>query len=232
MGERGPTPRFAALAIGGWVLRPPISQAEAEVAFGRPLPPCVWARIVRGFARLGHIRDQLDAPRLNKNKDDPRSYSIGREIAERDIKRAFSIISNQIDQAELNFAIQDNADRVRESYDPKPMHQRLKAVADELMHMMATIRDAEPEAITVPSDAQARNALARYIFAALDAAGLSDRGSGWSDFDGMSEADLTPAHRLISALGVIQHETPCSTAAAIRKALAQNPGEADRWFSS
>lgn len=213
-----------AAGFGGgawWVLPPPVSQNDAESAFGAEIPESAWREICEAFALHGMRLNKLNATRDNLNPNDAQGWHRRKREAESGIEAAL-VGLNKINRQFLAEAEGNVSLKLSDGFQSYNCLQRLGSVLDEIMFLSWVMREAEPNSHEIMTDAESRKALARDVFAALEGAG-ANLSNGWAlaQVDS-SNADLTGFERLAELLEIHQGETPNATAKWLRDALAQD----------
>lgn len=169
---RGPNPKHVATTVSGWVLKPSLSQVDAGNAYGRAIPDDAWSQIEAAFEKHGVLVEMRTTPRANENVKDPNSYGAGRNNADKDMERAFSLVEELRSNHTLVSAISDSWELNRGHGKDSGLKQCLDDASMALLRALYIIRDADPVVMELPSEADAKKQLVRKIAAALEGAGL------------------------------------------------------------
>lgn len=218
----GPKPKSVVIPVSGWVVPPPIDRHQAEAEFGSPIAEATWKAIVVAYRRYGFDRDALAAaPRLNSDRNDPKSYKITRRNAQKKIRDMLEFIrefrENPMSRAICVMAI----GRTGAAELPGDLDRHLLDADLKLVSALAVVEAALPDPpYTTWTDADLRKRLARDLVTALKDAGHDvSLSASWDD--DTSDAELAPVERLLSALEVPPGDRPSSVARWIREALRE-----------
>jgi hypothetical protein len=218
----GPKPSAVAILRSGWVAMPPIDREEAAAILGVQVPPEAWRGIKRAFVRFSDLTAVIAGPRVNNNRDDPRSYTVARDRAEADLECALMLIMGTLEKRDIVEAMTVASMRSPDGAETGgDLRDALKAASFAIRTAKRIVRRAVNPPVVVASEADARKRLARDILAVLADSGLPRDLTGWTEArnaEGLAEADMTPAERLISALGVHEAETPSAFVRWVRGA--------------
>lgn len=212
---------------GGGAYRsdPPIDREDAERCFGAAIPQDAWSAIEVAFMRHAARMASLQAPRANRNRNDPRSFEGQRARAVKLLETARKGIAEIHPGFLLACEMSHRLAEYSRSGTMPPsyrMRQELDRIARRFFAMLLVIEQAEPEIREVPSKAESRRILAREVYEALKPHGAR-LSNGWEIASGEpSYADLTGFERLIEALGIHQGATPAATARWLRDALGED----------
>jgi hypothetical protein len=236
MGKRGPTPKIAALPSGHWGCDPPIDQAEAEVILAALIPDDTWEAIREAFGTFARRRALIDAPRANRNRNDPASYEVMRAKAIKLLKKGEPIMGLGLDRSaliEIASAFAGNAELAELSKragakqynaDPDAFHTRFdwrilqRRDPESRARALEILEAARPRPYQPVSLADAKAELAHRIGVTLDAAGLpTEISTGYELGENAAEYDLTPFEQLISALEIHEAERPSAMSAWMRE---------------
>ena len=204
----------------GWVLSPPVSQKEASTEFGAEISEAAWLDICLAFRLHGRRLDELKGTRDNQNPNDKQGWKRRKGDAANGIETALAAL-NRVDRdflAEAENIVSFKRSGGIESYD---CLQRLNTALDEILFLSWIMREADPLAHEIMTEADSRKALACDVYRALEGAGAK-LSNGWALAQGdPSLADLTGFERLAELLEIHQGDTPKATAKWLRDALAQ-----------
>ena len=238
MGERGPTSKIAALPTGHWGGNPLISQAQAAVIFGAWIGDETWDAIHEAFGRFAYRLALIDAPRANRNRNDPASYGAMRAKAIKLIKKGHPLTNLGLDRepfiefmraatdlAELA-ELSTRAARERYKADQAAFYARFdwrvmqRQDSESMARALEILEAAEPRSYQPQSRGDAKAELARRIHAIFERENLPTELSTWHDLnESAAEADMTPFERLISALGVHKANSAPAFSAWLRECL-------------
>lgn len=220
----GPKPRTAAFRASGFVARPPIDRKDAECAYGSPLPDAVWQEIVRSFDEFGEAVNVLSkGPRLNQNRNDARSYPLAKKKAAKSLDAALVGLSQmQNDDGMMRTLSIASMNHPGGATCSGELRASLEAARTALLRAAAIVSRADNPPVVGGTEEDARKALAGRILGALAAEGMDTCLTGWNEErfeNGLAEADMTPAERLVSALEVHLAETQSAFVRWLRGAV-------------
>lgn len=222
----GPKPRTVAHLVSGFVGRPPIERAEAERAYGSPLPDSVWKDIVKGFEKFTEVHNVLSsAPRINRNRNDVRSYTLAQKNALKALDAALRGLSEmERDPGMIRAMSLASMSQPGGAASGGELRATLDAAHTALFRAAAIVHRADTPPVVDTSEEDARKRLAQKVLTALEAGGMDTHLTGWTEAtltpeSALGEADMTPAERLISALEVHLAETPSAFVRWLRGAI-------------
>lgn len=202
-----------------WVKHPPISREEAETEFGAAIPEAAWREICAAFLRHGRrLDDWKQATRLNKSPNDPNGWMRRKNDTDRRLEAAFNALGginrDFLHEAETIVSLAKDGGMTTGN-----CAARLTNAMDEILFVLAVMREALPIGREMPSEAGSRRILARDIFMALEPFGAR-LSNGWAvAITPPSIADLTGFERLAEVLQIHQGDTPAATAKWLREAI-------------
>jgi hypothetical protein len=212
--------RAAGFGAGeGWMMRPPISQNEAENEFGAEISESAWLEICEAFNRHGQRLNDLEGTRFNENPNDTRGWRTRKTGADKKIEAALKAL-NGINRDFLREAENIVSLKISDGLEAYNSEELLNRALEEIMFLSWIVREVEPMEREIPTETESRKMLARDIFKALKASG-AEVSNGWN-VGGASYADLTGFERLIELMKVHEGETPEATSKWLREAMAQN----------
>ena len=203
----------------------PISKSEAEDIFRSELTDETWAAVEKCFSDFGVRLNSVEAlPADNVNRNDPRSYPIGRARALKDIAKAIRLIQGVANDRALCRSASQIYAMKRDGYPAsgaisESLHTATMALTEAKLRFQYA---AEPIFAHDGSKALAKREMARAIVDVLREAGLDTRLTGWDEAalpEAMAETDMTPTEQLLSALGVHSAERPSAFVRWLRDAL-------------
>ncbi len=228
---RGPTPpRASHPTIGGQVPEPAIDRAAASEILGSEIARETWGAILTAHEDWCLAIGELDALRMNRNRNDPKSYEVERAKSERRIERALDLIGDQRRKAEFNAAVSQNYSMRRSGLPSGAViDDLLNQAFDNLAEVVRVLRDAEPRDIAVRSEAEINQEFAGQLLEICRRLGLPAKLSTGFELDDLLDDasgenrkatldDLTPFERFFDALGIHDAETPATLAAWLRDA--------------
>lgn len=221
------TRRIVGTPASGFLTQPDIQKEQAESIYGASIPQEVWERVNVLFSDYGVRLNSLAAlPHDNVNRNDPRSYGIGRQKAEKTLAAALALIREVSSDQQLCRAASQTYSMRRDGLpDSWKISKLLETATMAVLDAQLRFRyAANPEITSSDSDASARRDLAKQIVNAFRQAGLDVRLTGWREqnfTDGMSESDMTPIEQLISRLGVHDAATPSAFVRWMRDAIGE-----------
>lgn len=219
--------RLVGLPVSGFVPSPPIDRQAAEKLLGASIPESVWKDVARCFRDHGERLNSLAAlPIDNDNRNDGNSYNAGRKQAERKLAKALELIRGVSENRQLCRAASEIYTMKRDGLpNARAINEDLHAATMAIVSAKARFKFAtDPVFVSEDSPAKARRDLAIGVLGALEVAGLNTRLTGWAEdaFDEkMSESDMTPAERLLSALAVHDAATPSAFVRWLRGATGK-----------
>lgn len=199
---------------------PPVSRAEAEEAFGAPIPESAWDEIEAAY-RWHHRRLNEGGTAFNANRNDKNGWATKKRKATRSLEVAMEALEGLdrdffdevADLAELQSGQGASCD---------DWGNRLERAKGDILWLALILNSVTPLERRVPSEAESRAQLARDVFAALTDCGAT-LSNGWkiSHENNPSEADLTGFERLAGLLEIHTGATPAATSKWLREAMAQ-----------
>lgn len=222
------TTRRAARSLGGMVMQPPITRAEAGEYLGAEIPAESWRAICTAFALYGDALDDLKTSRASKSKDPEKASWHERQ------KSTVKALEAALDRLQ---AIRKHEEFLREASENYSMathgsshgldlsaDRMLREAYKKILDALIIIERAEPMEIEVPTEANARATLVRAIAGALVQDGIEARASTGFALDIPDRAprlsDLTPFEQFLDALGIGEEMTVGAFSAFVRSALA------------
>jgi hypothetical protein len=211
--------KMAGFSGASWVLPPPISHDKAQEEFGREIPDLAWLEICEAFAKHGVRLDDLEATRLNNNRNDGRGWKSRKDATERRLSKAITLLDDInrdfLWEAEENISLKKSG-----GVDSYGLVERLNNAIDTILFLSSMLRDAEPIEREIPSKFESQRMLAKDVFAALEPYGAK-LSNGWklAEMD-PSYSDLTSFERLSESLEILEAVGPLATSKWLRKAVA------------
>ena len=196
---------------------PPVTRAEAEEAFGAPIPESAWDEIEAAF-RWHHRRLNEGGTALNANRNDDNGWATKKRKATQSLAGALVALDRHFfaevaDLAELQSGHGANYDG---------WGGRLERAKDDILWLTQILHGVTPLERRVPSEAESRALLARDVFAALrDCGAMLSNGWKISHENNPNEADLTGFERLAGLLEIHISNSPAATSKWLREAMAQ-----------
>lgn len=200
----------AARSLGGFVMVPPIEKGRAETILGQTLPNEAWIQIKAAFRRYGDALDDLRASKSSLKKDDAQSWHARQTAVVKSLETALSSV--QAAQDPKHGAFLWEASHAYSSANWRDLNGNtvhadnlLSEAYRLILNAMVIVERAEPEDISTPSRAEARDTLVRAIRSALEGAEIAvSIPSGWrlSSDATVTVKDLPPFAQLIAEMGI------------------------------
>lgn len=221
------TTRRAAHSLGGMVLEPNLSQAEAGEIIGQAIPDTAWLGIRRAFHAYGWRQDALKTSKASRSKGDDQSWHTRKDAATKAIEAAMDKVQAAkskhggfLDEASENYSLETFG----QSYTTdKSARRMLEDAYMKMLHALVIMERANPQEIEIPTAAHSRDLLVRDIHTVLTENGIEARLSSGFDLGQMEIVrlkDLTAFEALIAQFGIGDDKKPAAFSAWLRAALS------------
>lgn len=202
---------------------PPFNRERIEEQLDVKINDCVWSRVSAAHEEYAVGLEQLEATRLNQDKNSEVGW-LKRRTATLKVLETAEAGLRSLDPkflSEVNALWRENNrgnKQARWIQSLEGAHDAIARVADEL-------RQVEPLEIECLSEAELKKHYVGELWSALQETG-TPRPNGWrfEQCDGCF-SDLSPFEQMVETLGIHQGDTPQATARWVRSAIkAQSRG--------